>query len=120
MGRATNTTPKATSAITISIHALRGEGDASKESALSRFRYFNPRPPWGGRRELAVTAELEDNFNPRPPWGGRQKALEDATKQYGISIHALRGEGDWSHSYIPAKRLISIHALRGEGDLIYH
>ena len=37
----------------------------------------------------------------------------------GISIHALRGEGDRK---LPArnhaKKLISIHALRGEGDLL--
>ena len=34
----------------ISIHALRGEGDL--RCARQRFaeEYFNPRPPWGGRR----------------------------------------------------------------------
>ena len=34
-----------------------------------------------------------------------------------ISIHALRGEGDFLASGIKQSRLIiSIHALRGEGD----
>ena len=33
----------------ISIHALRGEGDIFRCQCLSGGRYFNPRPPWGGR-----------------------------------------------------------------------
>ena len=57
----------------ISIHALRGEGDNSGSYACGGDKYFNPRPPWGGRRVphdiLVLTART-------------------------ISIHALRGEGD--------------------------
>ena len=35
----------------------------------------------------------------------------------GISIHALRGEGDiQSYNNSTRNRNISIHALRGEGD----
>ena len=34
----------------------------------------------------------------------------------GISIHALRGEGDEVVGNIYDNKLISIHALRGEGD----
>ena len=33
-------------------------------------------------------------FNPRPPWGGRQRAMAETFKKETISIHALRGEGD--------------------------
>ena len=33
-----------------------------------------------------------------------------------ISIHALRGEGDFKDNSEEYKELISIHALRGEGD----
>ena len=77
-------------------------------------------------------------FNPRPPWGGRHRLLFLAGS-FLISIHALRGEGDWSKPksnqirsnfnprppwggrlLLPALRRengkISIHALRGEGD----
>ena len=37
---------------------------------------------------------------------------------YGISIHALRGEGDTDLlSRNPTTPKISIHALRGEGDI---
>ena len=56
----------------ISIHALRGEGDA-----------LNPR--------LIACA---NNFNPRPPWGGRQRYNAPYPINVHISIHALRGEGD--------------------------
>ena len=34
----------------------------------------------------------------------------------GISIHALRGEGDWAIRRLFLCCRISIHALRGEGD----
>ena len=37
-------------------------------------------------------------------------------KYIGISIHALRGEGDCSHRLASPPQIISIHALRGEGD----
>ena len=33
-------------------------------------------------------------FNPRPPWGGRRKENGIETMTPEISIHALRGEGD--------------------------
>ena len=101
----------------ISIHALRGEGDAAPQgrlylsllfqstpsvgratsSAFGDFLrlYFNPRPPWGGRRcwycwtcykgcpfqstpsvgrateNNTKSNKSDNNFNPRPPWGGR-------------------------------------------------
>ena len=36
--------------IDISIHALRGEGDMSCYQWSTKRGNFNPRPPWGGRR----------------------------------------------------------------------
>ena len=36
----------------------------------------------------------------------------------GISIHALRGEGDAVRQFSICRTAISIHALRGEGDNI--
>ena len=63
--------------------------------ALSRFPYFYPRPPRGGRR-LARFDEQNGNF---------------------ISIHALREEGDHHGSHLCNPHCISIHALREEGDL---
>ncbi len=103
----------------ISIHALRGEGDAIpiRKSGVESI-YFNPRPPWGGRLILgnaltlkiifqstpsvgratadkATTGTRTENFNPRPPWGGRRWRSGRARAPWFISIHALRGEGDY-------------------------
>ena len=57
---------------TISIHALREEGDARMLAIGGRIAYFYPRPPRGGR-----PAEVAAPRGPRK-----------------ISIHALREEGD--------------------------
>ena len=100
--------------------------------------HFNPRPPWGGRHLIQMLLLLMTNFNPRPPWGGRpagETAHEYISKFQstpsvgratlflacfshgeGISIHALRGEGDLYFCYYWQIYSISIHALRGEGD----
>ena len=56
----------------ISIHALREEGDGQSRSFLPGCRYFYPRPPRGGRPVVAPVT---------------LSALP-------ISIHALREEGD--------------------------
>ena len=40
---------------TISIHALRGEDDDIDNRKNFLKNYFNPRPPWGGRRKLKDT-----------------------------------------------------------------
>ena len=103
---------------TISIHALREEGDSPLLLQPPKHTHFYPRPPRGGRRPfLSVCAYTEL-----------------------ISIHALREEGDGCElgrvpnlnlflSTPSARRatsgalsggmaaLISIHALREEGDL---
>ena len=57
---------------TISIHALRVEGDRNTACRACPVAHFYPRPPGGGRQ-----------VNP-PAWG----------HESGISIHALRVEGD--------------------------
>ena len=57
-------------------------------------------------------------FYPRPPGGGRPAVALDTTLTHeGISIHALRVEGDTQGPRTPeTARAISIHALRVEGD----
>ena len=57
-----------------------------------------------------------DNFYPRPPRGGRHAVVFIESQVDGISIHALREEGDLRLLYCPAATGISIHALREEGD----
>ena len=61
-----------TTYMTISIHALREEGDP-------------------GAADRTASA---DNFYPRPPRGGRPPAAATCSPPDTISIHALREEGD--------------------------
>ena len=56
------------------------------------------------------------NFYPRPPRGGRPGEVSSLCKRHGISIHALREEGDCHKMRMTLIRIISIHALREEGD----
>ena len=44
--------------------------------------------------------------------------LADDVRIAGISIHALREEGDQNDNTFWAEEEISIHALREEGDLV--
>ena len=123
---------------------------------------FYPRPPRGGRPTSKVNRSVNhEHFYPRPPRGGRQDSagkLNEAMKFlstpsarratgtqcvltvcFGISIHALREEGDIVAADLGAPTTnfyprpprggrraslvalcnpigISIHALREEGD----
>ena len=56
---------------TISIHALRVEGDVKTPLMKSSTPYFYPRPPGGGRPPIPKTKGGTPNFYPRPPGGGR-------------------------------------------------
>ena len=59
---------------TISTRAPRTEGDIVRGTATlyRRPRYFNPRPPHGGRHLRSVDHRYGGgDFNPRPPHGGR-------------------------------------------------
>ena len=56
----------------ISIHALREEGDTQHKERTTKWRYFYP----------------------RPPRGGRHARIRAAKRRRMISIHALREEGD--------------------------
>ena len=55
-------------------------------------------------------------FYPRPPRGGRQSCPHSRLQRLGISIHALREEGDLHPGDVDWPPVISIHALREEGD----
>ena len=56
------------------------------------------------------------DFYPRPPRGGRLLGVVHVFAKIGISIHALREEGDLFSQQGFAVVGISIHALREEGD----
>ena len=124
----------------ISIHALREEGDLPLELALTLICDFYPRPPRGGRPVFHLPTLCRSYFYPRPPRGGRPANSWDTLRLVTISIHALREEGDLclntlmttSTNFYPrpprgGRRpkigddaipdIISIHALREEGDI---
>ena len=98
VGRATSNRQSARPRLSISIHALREEGDPPSGWMVVSNRDFNPRSPWGERREqeIIIRAALEfqstpsarratadslhsgcsaGDFNPRSPWGERRWAL---------------------------------------------
>ena len=123
----------------ISIHALREEGDGQTASCNRNQTHFYPRPPRGGRRCSVTTTKTVNRFLSTP---SARRATQDDDGNgtlRGISIHALREEGDQcgicvagnSAGFLstPSARratcrlvlalrstFISIHALREEGD----
>ncbi len=125
--------------IHISIHALREEGDSPRLCRQCRLHHFYPRPPRGGRPLLNGRFHGGKKFLSTPS-ARRATAKQSVNNSViGISIHALREEGD---SFQPWRNLcrryfyprpprggrpgpesvdgqncgISIHALREEGD----
>ena len=125
----------------ISIHALREEGDKHTKRTAGSVWHFYPRPPRGGRLgqhtegggrflflstpsarratlPAAAIRSVIDDFYPRPPRGGRLLRNAQEPLKGGISIHALREEGDGPIRVGNLSDIeISIHALREEGDL---
>ena len=80
----------------ISIHALREEGD----------------------RPRTIQESLQRIFLSTPSARRATKAIQDAGLMRYISIHALREEGDTRAAvFCTVAMRISIHALREEGDL---
>ena len=80
---------------TISIHALRVEGDPASPQKSFRACDFYPRPPGGGRPVFILyLGGFYEYFYPRPPGGGRHKRNSVREQGHTISIHALRVEGD--------------------------
>ena len=94
-------------------------GGRRRTSARSiPLRNFYPRPPWGGRPQPGLPRVYHRNFYPRPPWGGRPCWINNnvgvceflSTPSVG---RATDQQPQWQH-----RGGISIHALRGEGDAI--
>ena len=79
---------------TISIHALREEGD----------------------RGTSINAATKTLFLSTPSARRATKAARLTSRATRISIHALREEGDFLRPAVEDHIDISIHALREEGD----
>ena len=102
---------------TISIHALREEGDVSDVLELRTAQLFLSTP--SARRatfHFAPDARPPKNFYPRPPRGGRpgQRTRASLERRFLSTPSARRATILWDNF----KRFmgISIHALREEGD----
>ena len=80
---------------TISIHAPREGGDGTLVLGLILRRYFNPRPPRGGRHGIAPSAAAGELFQSTPPARGATfTKSRNCVLMSLISIHAPREEGD--------------------------
>ena len=101
----------------ISIHALREEGDHYVVYIVSRTKRFLSTPSARRATRWPHSSDPDPlHFYPRPPRGGRLIKLREAIPAIVISIHALREEGDpKAGNFLPVYD-ISIHALREEGD----
>ena len=100
--------------LSISIHALRKEGDATARPSYPRESHFYPRPPQGGRRiryaPISVGKEflstpsarratasrcagvpLRKDFYPRPPRGGRRAQVYPVVLQRDFYPRPPRG-----------------------------
>ena len=100
----------------ISIHALREEGDQGPRSEAGHRTDFYPRPPRGGRRVRFLRSSQRHNFYPRPPRGGRHRSdmAQAATIQFLSTPSARRATR--VETVVGGGQGISIHALREEGD----
>ena len=85
-------------------------------SSASSLKFLSTPSGWRATGEDVATLMCLFNFYPRPPGGGRHCCREYGIYVSGISIHALRVEGDILLSFISHSNSISIHALRVEGD----
>ena len=73
----------------ISIHApLTGRDHRKSASKKRRHTYFNPRAPYGARRQIAVADDVVHVFQSTRPLRGATFPLALLAKHEGISIHA--------------------------------
>ena len=103
----------------ISIHAPREGGDVGLIIKKKVIRYFNPRPPRGGRLAHRGAGDGPTAFQSTPPARGATPPDTVSAVSGGISIHAPREGGDIIPRIAWYVKRISIHAPRegGDGDI---
>ena len=94
-GKATNRVGQGSGLPIVSIHAFRGEGDVISAYHICAPFSFNPRLP-GGRRLLFCCISANVSLFQSTPSGGKATGHDHqfTAGQFGVSIHAFRGEGD--------------------------
>ena len=102
----------------ISIHALREEGDHPSAPGSCKLILFLSTP--SARRATSVTAAgsvTSVNFYPRPPRGGRRRLLgQRHWRKLFLSTPSARRATRFKGAATDGGK-ISIHALREEGDI---
>ena len=87
--------PRSRRPSTISIHALREEGDLAAAAPERRTAIsIHALREEGDITSLLIFRPSQANFYPRPPRGGRPTSVRYSVDSWEISIHALREEGD--------------------------
>ena len=104
-------------AISISIHALREEGDQTSQVKKLHRHDFYPRPPRGGRRLPPLLNSLDAGFLSTP---SARRATRRACNHHGRNKNFYprppRGGRPSAILRRTDRESISIHALREEGD----
>ena len=85
--------------IYISIHVPRVEDDSCGLSVSRPPRYFNPRPPCGGRQLRSLGQPPAEVFQSTSPVWRTTSAMENREKIKQISIHVPRVEDDLFHDF---------------------
>ena len=85
---------KACAEVSISIHALREEGDMKILWRGWRKQFLSTPSARRATYTSSALSQSRLNFYPRPPRGGRLCVCCDTFTHGKISIHALREEGD--------------------------
>ena len=98
----------------ISIHALREEGDEIPPRRSIPQGYFYPRPPRGGRRKMPASSDFSALFLSTPSARRATVRHRYYQRRECISIHALREEGDSSAGKLlpGGKRFLSTPSAR--------
>ena len=81
-------------------------------------KYFNPRPPRGGRPGLSGSSSVSKYFNPRPPRGGRLTCSFQPLMRSVFQSTPSARRATAAYKAADAAEKISIHALREEGDAV--
>ena len=103
----------------ISIHALREEGDRKPLTERSEVNDFYPRPPRGGRPLSCMTFFWPFDFYPRPPRGGRRFFCYsyDCACQFLSTPSARRATSFSSAAFMRSKFLSTPSARRATRPL---
>ena len=99
VGRATISSNKIRLFSIISIHALRGEGDNCQQEKYNRNKKFQSTPSVGRATRDGSEIKVFKIFQSTPSVGRATLRAAITKMDEDISIHALRGEGDFQPIY---------------------